>query len=125
VAEHATSFRARVGAMAGLSALVSRAWDLSGLVDRYEAFQSEFSPFLAGRVRAGLSDAEAFLVRTRLVHQFRGFPLLDPELPEEMAAMSHPREQAVDTFHELYAALAEPSQRHFEAVTAAYEVVLG
>jgi phenylacetic acid degradation operon negative regulatory protein len=125
VAEHATSFRARVGAVAGLSALVSRAWDLSGLVDRYEAFQSEFSPFLAGRVRAGLSDAEAFLVRTRLVHQFRGFPLLDPELPEEMAAMSQPREQAVETFHELYARLAEPSQRHFESVTAAYEAVPG
>ncbi len=125
VAEHATSFLARVGAVAGLSALVSRAWDLSGLVDRYEAFQSDFSPFLAGRVRAGLSDAEAFLVRTRLVHQFRGFPLLDPELPEEMAAMSGPRQQAVETFHELYARLAEPSQRHFESVTAAYEAVLG
>jgi phenylacetic acid degradation operon negative regulatory protein len=125
VAEHATSFLARVGAAAGLSALVSRAWDLSGLVDRYEAFQSEFSPFLAGRVRAGLSDAEAFLVRTRLVHQFRGFPLLDPELPEEMAAMSQPREQAVETFHELYARLAVASQRHFESVTAAYEAVLG
>jgi phenylacetic acid degradation operon negative regulatory protein len=125
VAEHATSFLARVGAVAGLSALVSRAWDLSGLVDRYEAFQSEFSPFLAGRGRAGLSDAEAFLVRTRLVHQFRGFPLLDPELPEEMAPMSRPREQAVETFHDLYAQLAEPSQRHFESVTAAYEAVLG
>jgi phenylacetic acid degradation operon negative regulatory protein len=125
VAEYATSFLARVGAVAGLSALVSRAWDLSGLVDRYEAFQSEFSPFLAGRVRAGLSDADAFLVRTRLAHQFRGFPLLDPELPEDMAAMSGPREQAVETFHELYARLAEPSQRHFESVTAAYEAVLG
>jgi phenylacetic acid degradation operon negative regulatory protein len=125
VAEHATSFLARVGAVAGLSALVSRAWDLSGLVDRYEAFQSDFSPFLAGRVRAGLSDAEAFLVRTRLVHQFRGFPLLDPELPEEMAPMSRPREQAVETFHDLYAQLAEPSQRHFESVTTAYEAVLG
>jgi phenylacetic acid degradation operon negative regulatory protein len=123
VAVHATTFLARVGAIAGLSALVSRAWDLSGLVDRYEAFQADFSPFLAGRIRAGLSDAEAFLVRTRVVHQFRGFPLLDPELPEELAPMSQPRERAVATFHELYQQLAEPSQRHFEAITAAYETV--
>jgi phenylacetic acid degradation operon negative regulatory protein len=123
VAVHATTFLARVGAMAGLSTLVSRAWDLSGLVDRYEAFQADFSPFLAGRIRAGLSDAQAFLVRTRVVHQFRGFPLLDPELPEELAPMSQPRERAVATFHELYEQLAEPSQRHFEAITAAYEAV--
>ena len=124
VAQHATSFLARVGSVAGLSALVSRAWDLSGLVDRYEAFRSDFSPYLAGRIRAGLSDAETFLVRTRLVHQFRGFPLLDPELPEDLAPMSEPRDQAVATFHELYALLAEASQRHFEAVTTGYEAVV-
>jgi phenylacetic acid degradation operon negative regulatory protein len=125
VAEHATLFLATVGAVAGLGALVSRAWDLSGLVDRYEAFQTDFSPFLAGRVRVALSDAEAFLVRTRLVHQFRGFPPLDPELSEGLAPMSAPRGRAVETFHELYEGLAEPSQRHFEAVTAAYEAVAG
>jgi phenylacetic acid degradation operon negative regulatory protein len=125
VAAYATLFLAKIGAVAGPGALVSRAWDLSGLVDRYEAFNADFSPFLAGRVRAALSDAEAFLVRTRLVHQFRGFPLLDPELPEDLAPMSTPRGRAVETFHELYDGLAEPSQRHFEAVTAAYESVIG
>jgi phenylacetic acid degradation operon negative regulatory protein len=121
VSEHATVFVSRVGGTAGLGALVTRAWDLSGLVERYDAFQTEFSPFLRRRTRAGLADSEAFLVRTRLVHQFRGFPPLDPELPEDLAPMSRPRERAVRTFEELYEGLAEPAQRHFEAVVAGYE----
>ncbi len=121
VSEHGTVFVSRVGGTAGLGALVTRAWDLSGLVERYDAFQTEFSPFLRRRTRAGLADSEAFLVRTRLVHQFRGFPPLDPELPEDLAPMSRPRERAVRTFEELYEGLAEPALRHFEAVVAGYE----
>jgi phenylacetic acid degradation operon negative regulatory protein len=140
--------------MQGLPMLVSRAWDLSGLVDRYEAFCAEFEPVAGsgrvvdaglrcgaaaaglsggalgaglsgGALGAGLSDPEAFRLRTRLAHQFRGFPLLDPELPEELAPMSGARERAVQTFHALYERLAEPSQRHFDAVCAAYEAVGG
>ena len=122
VSDYATMFTAHPDAVVGLPALVSRAWDLSGLVDRYEAFVGEFSPLCARRVLAGLSDREAFLVRTRLVHQFRGFPLIDPELPEELAPVSGPRSRAAAVFHELYAGLADASQRHFDAVTAAYEV---
>ena len=127
VAEFAALFEARAAAAvvsSGLPALVARAWDLSGLVDRYEAFAAEFSPFLRASARARLLDSEAFLVRTRLVHLFRGFPFLDPELPEELAplggSLGGARSRAVSTFHELYEGLAEPSQRHFEAVSGAY-----
>jgi phenylacetic acid degradation operon negative regulatory protein len=138
LADSATLFVAGVRAMQGLPMLVSRAWDLSGLVDRYEAFCAEFQPVGAGGVGggggavgcasdvgvgAGLSDREAFALRTRVAHQFRGFPLLDPELPEELAPMSGARERAVKTFHALYGGLASASQRHFDAVCAAYEVV--
>jgi phenylacetic acid degradation operon negative regulatory protein len=48
---------------------------------------------------------------------------VDPELPQELAPLSGPRGRAVATFHELYEGLAEPSQRHFEAVTAAFAEV--
>ena len=153
LAESATLFVAGVRAMRGLPMLVSRAWDLSGLVDRYEAFCAEFQPVGCGvavgvdggavgvgavgggavdvgavgggveaGVGAGLNDQQAFALRTRVAHQFRGFPLLDPELPEELAPMSGARERAVQTFHALYGGLASASQRHFDAVCAAYEV---
>ena len=120
VAEFATLFLGRVAAASGLVALVSRAWDLTALVERYEAFVAEFKPYRSRSGRAGLSDRDAFLVRTRLAHLFRGFPYLDPELPEELAPMSGSRGPAVALFHELYERLAPASQRHFDAVTGAF-----
>jgi phenylacetic acid degradation operon negative regulatory protein len=120
VAAHATVFTAHPDAVIGLPALVSRAWDLSGLVDRYQAFSAEFSSWCRRRALASLADGEAFGLRTRLVHQFRGFPLIDPELPERLAPVCAARERAAETFHELYEGLAPASQRHFDAVTAAY-----
>ena len=107
----ATTFLAAVGASPGLPALVARAWDLSGLVERYESFVREFKPFL----RRTLDDGDAFLVRTRLMHLFRGFPFVDPELPEELAPIGRPRGAAVEIFHAVYSRLADGSQRHFDA----------
>jgi phenylacetic acid degradation operon negative regulatory protein len=121
VSEFATLFTAGSAGVAGLPALVARAWDLGGLVDRYEAFAAEFRPLQRGRARAALSEREAFLARTRLMHLFRGFAQLDPELPEELAPVSRSRRRALSTFERLYPALAEPAQRHFDSVTAAYE----
>ena len=121
VAEHATVFVARVGAGPGegdgLPALVARAWDLSGLAERYGAFCSGFERYLAPDAPA-MSDREAFLVRTRLMHLFRAFAQLDPELPEEYSPLSGPRTRAAEIFEALYTVLAAPSQRHFDAVTA-------
>jgi phenylacetic acid degradation operon negative regulatory protein len=117
VAESATLFVARLGAPDGLPALVARAWDLTGLLERYEAFDAEFSGYRRRGAARALSDADAFLVRTRLMHLFRGFPLLDPELPDELAPIGRPRAKAVRTFHLLYRRLAKASQRHFDAAT--------
>jgi phenylacetic acid degradation operon negative regulatory protein len=114
VSEFATLFVGSVGASVG--ALVSRAWDLTGLAERYEAFCLEFGG-LVGRA-SGLSDRDAFMARTRLMHMFRGFPLVDPELPESLAALGGSRDRAVAIFEELYDGLAEASQRYFDKVTA-------
>jgi phenylacetic acid degradation operon negative regulatory protein len=118
VSASAVVFVARVGSVDGLRAMVDRAWDLSGLAARYDAFDAEFSPYRARGVR--LDDREAFLVRTRLMHLFRGFPALDPELPDGAAPVSRARARAVRTFRMLYKRLARASQRHFESVTGAY-----
>jgi phenylacetic acid degradation operon negative regulatory protein len=128
VSSVATVFLSRVRAADGMPALVARAWDLSGLAERYDAFWAEFSAYVRGRSGAAgsvrrLSDDDAFLVRTRSVHLFRGFPVLDPELPEELAPLSRSRARAVGLFHTLFDGLAEGSQRHFDQVTAAYATV--
>lgn len=119
VAGFATVFVASVGARAGLGlpAMIARAWDLSGLAERYDAFCSGFERYL-GVGPPSMGDREAFLVRTRLMHLFRGFAQLDPELPEDLAPLSGPRTRAAEIFEALYAGLAAASQRHFDAVTA-------
>ena len=122
VSSFATVFSART--VANLAPLVSRAWDVSGLAERYESFADEFSGFLGARARARLSDQQAFIVRARVIHLFRGFPFLDPELPEELAPVSRARERAVSVFHTLYEGLADQSQRHFDAVTSGYAVAV-
>ena len=119
VAEFATLFRAPVRDAAGLSAFVARAWNLSGLVERYDGFVGEFGAYLTEGRAGRLGDAEAFAIRTRCVHLFREFPVLDPELPTELAPpVARPRARAVEVFHALYEGLAEASQRHFDAVTS-------
>jgi phenylacetic acid degradation operon negative regulatory protein len=121
VSAFAVVFVASVGGEDGMAALVARAWDLSGLAERYASFVAEFSASVgrSGRARR-CDDVEAFRVRTRVVHLFRGFPFLDPELPDDMSAVPRARAKAVSTFHALYEGLAEGSQRHFDAVTGAW-----
>jgi phenylacetic acid degradation operon negative regulatory protein len=101
-----------------LGRLVQRAWDVDGLVERYRGFVHEFTAYRSKAARRTLDDREAFLLRTRLVHTFRGFPFLDPDLPDDLMSDPGVRAEAVTTFHQLYDALAEPSQRHFDALTA-------
>jgi phenylacetic acid degradation operon negative regulatory protein len=100
----------------GLPAMVARAWDLSGLEERYDAFCTGFEAYAAPD-GPSLGDREAFLVRTRLMHSFRAFAQLDPELPDELAPLSRSRARAVEIFDALYASLAPASQRYFDAVT--------
>ncbi len=120
VSEFATLFRAPVADGSGLPTLVSRAWNLSGLVERYQEFAEEFGAYLEEEGVRRLPDADAFAIRTRCVHLFREFPVLDPELPTALAPpVARPRMRAVQVFHALYEGLAEPAQRHFEAVTSA------
>jgi phenylacetic acid degradation operon negative regulatory protein len=119
VAEFATLFRAPVRGAAGLSAFVSRAWNVSGLIERYQEFADVFGAYLQDDRLRRLADPEAFLIRTRCVHLFREFPVLDPELPTELAPpVARPRTRAVQVFHAVYEGLAEPSQRHFQTVTS-------
>jgi phenylacetic acid degradation operon negative regulatory protein len=115
VGDSAAVFVASMRPGPGLPAMVARAWDLSGLEERYDAFCSGFEGFLAPR-GPSLGDREAFLVRTRLMHTFRSFAQLDPELPDELAPLSRARARAVEIFDALYSSLAPASQRHFDAV---------
>jgi phenylacetic acid degradation operon negative regulatory protein len=119
VAGYAGVMLGRPAASLDFRAFVSRAWDLDALDERYLAFLDDFSPYADGGGRRGMDDREAFLLRTRLVHVFRRFPALDPELPDDLMHAPRHRAEAVALFHRLYEALAPAAQRHFDEVTTA------
>jgi phenylacetic acid degradation operon negative regulatory protein len=124
ITDYATVLIGKSARSLDLNRLAESAWDLGGLAERYRGFVDEFSPLRSDLARRTLDDREAFLLRTRLVHTFRGFPFLDPELPDELMPDPRGRTEAVTTFHELYAALAGPAQRHFDALTEGHPALL-
>jgi phenylacetic acid degradation operon negative regulatory protein len=111
VAEHAGVMLGRPATTVDFRSFLARVWDLDELAQRYQAFVEHF------RGREVDSDREAMLLRTRLVHTFREFPFLDPELPEDLVPAPACRADALRLFHFLYPALADAAQRHFDKVT--------
>src|SRR5581483_11882439 len=88
----ATAFRAT--SVPGDGEIPARAWDLTGLRSRYEAFIC-----FAGRLRdttaAGrVPPPEALIARTRVMDEWRAFPGLDPDLPAELLPAAWPRAEA-------------------------------
>jgi PaaX-like protein C-terminal domain/Family of unknown function (DUF6788) len=58
--------------------LVARSWDLGALEKSYESFIEEFTGLDPA------TDEAALRAQTRLVHEWRRFPFLDPRLPARL-----------------------------------------
>lgn len=97
--------------------LVRRAWDLGGLAAAYSEFVATYQPIL-DELRAsqflGVSEQDAFLVRTLLIHDYRRLMLRDPELPEVLLPPDWPGQQARLLCRELYRRLDGLVSRHLE-----------
>jgi phenylacetic acid degradation operon negative regulatory protein len=72
------SFRTELGTVGDPQRLVAEAWDLTEVVAAYDAFITDF-----GRLRPKTPEA-VFRAQTPLVHAWRRFPFLDPDLPEAL-----------------------------------------
>jgi phenylacetic acid degradation operon negative regulatory protein len=111
VATYAGVMLGKPAAALDFAAFVARVWDLDELAERYRAFVGRF------RDQAVTDERQALLLRTRLVHTFREFPFLDPELPEDLVPVPAHRAEALRLFDDLYPALAPAAQRYFDEVT--------
>jgi phenylacetic acid degradation operon negative regulatory protein len=94
-------------------ALVAQAWKLDDARERYQAFLSEFSQLSSAAARKRLSSAEAFRSRILLLHRFRSFPFIDPELPRSIDTLRDLRARVVATFDEVYEALEPRATEYF------------
>lgn len=101
------SFRAEFGTIGDPAKVVADAWDLAAVADRYSEFVTGF-----GRLRAKTPEA-AFRAQTELVHTWRKFPFLDPDLPAAMLPARWPRTRAHQVFADRHAEWQAAAQDYF------------
>ncbi len=88
------------------SRLLSQAWDLEEVEDRYLQFIDVFES------RRPDSPREAFRAQVEMVQEWRRFPFLDPDLPTELLDHDWPGPRAAAAFHDRHA------RWHRDALTA-------
>jgi phenylacetic acid degradation operon negative regulatory protein len=104
------SFRAELGTIGDPEKLIASAWDLDTVADGYREFIARFA-------RATPRTPEAvFRAQTLLVHEWRRFPFLDPDLPERMLPRAWPRSRAHEVFVGRHALWHETAQTYFASL---------
>jgi phenylacetic acid degradation operon negative regulatory protein len=108
----AMSFVGRYGSLGEQADMVAAAWDLAELAARYESFIAEFADLAPGAADALLR------AQTRLVHEWRRFPFLDPQLPRELLPAHWIGTRAADLFADRHARWREPAGRRWAELAA-------
>jgi len=110
LAHGAMSFTAAHGTIGSQPAMVARAWNLSTLEAEYEAFITTFG------TATPTTDAEAMRTQTRMVHEWRRFPFLDPRLPHGLLPTDWTGTKATEVFHSRHAEWHDAAQREWDAL---------
>lgn len=113
LAGQAMSLRASYGAIGQPASVVARAWDLDAVVAGYDAFIGEFAGLRPGPGNPSL------IAQTRLVHEWRRFPFLDPQLPAELLPAQWSGTRAAALFHASHEAWAKAAQARWDELAAA------
>jgi phenylacetic acid degradation operon negative regulatory protein len=107
---HLLSFHAQLGEIGDPDKAIAEAWDLEGLSDAYRGFVTRY-----GRQRP--RDGESvFRAQTELVHDWRKFPFLDPDLPDHLLPSGWPRQRAYEVFQQRHAEWHERAQAYFRSL---------
>jgi phenylacetic acid degradation operon negative regulatory protein len=103
----AMSFVASYGALGEEQDMVSAAWNLGDVAERYRYFIKEF-----GGLDPGAPD-DVLRAQIRLVHEWRRFPFLDPQLPAELLPPQWIGTRATDLFNSRHTRWRETAQRRW------------
>jgi phenylacetic acid degradation operon negative regulatory protein len=96
--------------LCGDADLVRRSWNLEQLSDAYLLFLEKFG----GSAPSG--PEEACRAVTELVHDWRRFPFVDPELPDDLLPAPWPGRQARQLFDRCHAAWLAPALEWFDGI---------
>ena len=106
------SFRASLGTLGDPAGVLAEAWDLKAVAADYRSFIARFA-----RLRPKAPEA-VFRAQTQLVHEWRKFPFLDPDLPETMLPARWPRAQALEVFRDRHESWHADAQQYFHSLEA-------
>jgi phenylacetic acid degradation operon negative regulatory protein len=98
-----------IEAQRNLTSRIVSVWSLDELARRYRRFIARFEriePALSVREPA---PAQAFVMRTLLVHEYRRLLLQDPDIPAPLLAADWPGEAALSLTARVYHRMADPS----------------
>ncbi len=100
--------------------LVEKSWPLEEIEEKYQEFITTYSKkYIVHQsvVNKGeMSDAECFVERTNLVHEYRKFLFTDPGLPKELLPEVWSGNHATLLFEQYYKLLAQSASTFFEDV---------
>lgn len=97
-----------------VATLTATAWDLQGLGRAYARWLDE-AKALVGEISGECSDQEAFVIRSRLVHEWRKFLFRDPGLPAELLPADWDGDSAARFFDAEAARLLPGASRYVDA----------
>ena len=104
----AVVFRAETGSLLSAGELFGRAWDLDHLATEYREFLDAFASREPG------DDMARFAALVELVHAWRRFPLIDPEIPPRLLPDRWPLADAKRLFDGRHDDWAPAANRWFE-----------
>jgi phenylacetic acid degradation operon negative regulatory protein len=108
----AFSFVGPFGTVGEQARVVSSAWQLDEVRERYDAFLAD-----AGQEGAA-SGSAAFRAQVRLVQAWRRFPFLDPGLPAPLLPADWPGPRAAQLFARRHEAWHPQAQRYWDELRA-------
>jgi phenylacetic acid degradation operon negative regulatory protein len=109
----ATSFVASLANLGSPLSIARRGWDLDGVRQHYTDFIGDFRGARATRPN------DCFRMQTLLVHAWRKFPFLDPDLPAELLPAKWPRTRAHDLFADRHGRWGRPAGAYFDELETA------
>ena len=100
-----------------LQELVGESWDLTAVAQSYRGFIEQFTPLLALlREEAQVAPADAFVIRSLLIHAYRRLQLHDPMLPIELLPDPWPGSDAYAVARAVYLLVVAQAEVHIDTV---------
>src|SRR5699024_1257127 len=108
--------------------MVDKCWDLPAIAAQYQQFINKYRMmYRTSKTKLNngqMTDSEAFVQSASLVHQYRKFLFIDPNLPKELLPEEWIGDFAAALFTDYYRLLTEPATRFFESVFESGEVAV-